>query len=290
LTVGCLAGCGMILFGLAKANLIELPDAVSPDRWLGGKQTALAAPPSPSPTVQAKANEQKSPQASPAANAASKAPAVLGQAQSPVPPADSIAPWLKAIQEVKLEAGARFSVNDWVKQVMKTQKIEVFEQDLSYLSCLLYEAGLKAGLEAGDRYLHKELPAYANPGFDVSFEPDREDLTLLNPWDFPIQVGVSNAGSPVLQLTGTASAKWAAAALETAKEAFPADKIVVVDYSLTGGGEVKRQDGKEGYLIKVYKAGKDKEPKTLLYKDYYAPIPWEYGRAPSADELKTAGK
>ncbi|WP_438448153.1 VanW family protein [Gorillibacterium sp. sgz5001074] len=298
--LGVVVCCGLAVLGLGKAGIVNLPEEAYPDHWWQQKSTAAA--PTAAPKAEAAAGQQsaspstpaQAPSAKPAAtpqaaSAAAGKTQILGQAQSAAAPGGTFEFWNQAVQEVKIAAGQRFSMNEWVKQIVKDKKVDLVEQDLSQLASLMYEAAIRSGMEAGERYLHKELPAYANPGFDVAYEPDRKDLTLLNPFENEVQAGITFNGSlPILHWSGTPVKGWAAPGLDVTKETFAPERILMVDYQLTGGGEVKRKDGKDGQLVKVYKLGKDKEPKTLLYKDYYATQPVEYSRPPTPEELKAA--
>lgn len=252
------------------------------------KQAAASAAPQ---AAQKSESQGPPPSNKPAASAempANQGEQTLVRSQSLTPIGENERAWLEQARELKLEPGKLFSLNDWVRETMNNKKLEAKEAELSHLAGMLYETALRAGLEIGERYTHQDLPAYAAAGFDVQFEPDRKNLTLLNPYDFVFKLDVAyNGQQPVLALTGKPSDKWSEVQIDVQKESFSPDKVMLVDYSAAvGRGEVKRDDGKDGLLVKVYKNGKEKEPKILLAKDYYAPHPLVVTRGPTAEEMK----
>lgn len=267
------------------------------------KEAAVSsAPPSPqtseaassAPSSQPTATPQPSPSPLPSPSSPAKqGEQSLVQVQSLTPIGDNERAWWEQAAELKLDPGKLLSLNDWVRETVKNKKLEAKEAELSHLAGMLYEGALRAGLEVGERYIHTDLPNYAAAGFDVHFEPDRKNLTLYNPYDFAFKLEVAYNGQlPVLSLVGSPSAKWSAVSLDVQKETVSPDKLMLVDFSLAGGkvAEVKREDGKDGLLVKVYKKGKENEPKTLLAKDYYAPHPVVAARAPTAEEMKAAAR
>lgn len=212
---------------------------------------------------------------------------LLSQAQSLVSVSANERAWLELAGTIRLEPKRLFSYNAWFNEAAKAKSPEMKEDELSHIAGLLYEAAIRVGMKAGERHPHQDIPAYAAAGFDVEFQPNQKDLTLYNPFDFAVTVGVVyNGDTPTLTFNGTPSASWKAPKVLVNKESFAPDKIVLTDFALAGKGEVKRSDGTSGLLVKVYADWKNDGKNELLYKDFYAPHPVVIARSPSAEELK----
>lgn len=213
---------------------------------------------------------------------------LLAQAQSLVPVKAGERAWLDQLGTVKLDPDTLFSLNAWIKEVLKNNKFETKEEELSHVAGLLYESALRTGLAVGERYPHQDLPDYAASGFDVFYSPDAKDLTIYNPFDFAVTAGVAYTGDvPIVYFAGTPTEKWKAPKIQVVKETFAPEKIVLSDFSLPAG-EVTRDNGKDGLLVKVYGDYLNNGQNVLIAKDFYAPHPQVIARAPSPEEARAA--
>lgn len=188
---------------------------------------------------------------------------------------------------IKMEPGKLFSFNAWLTEASKAMAPEKKEDELSHIASLLYETAVRVGMKVGERYPHLDIPAYASTGFDVDFQPGKKDLTLYNSLEYAVTVGVMyNGDSPVLTFNGTPNASWKAPKITVSKESFSPERVILTDYTLIGRGEVRRNEGALGSLVKVYADWKNDGKNELLSKDFYAPRPVVIARGPTADELK----
>lgn len=286
--LGLAAGCGLIVTGLWQLGVIEISEPADLPSWLS-KETEPSKPskapnasikPSPAPTQEAKSS----------VNSASPVPAdntaggqLLVQSTSTAMVNASTKAWLDELTKVVLKPNEVFSLEEWVKKTTAEAKLEMKQEEISQIAGLLYETALRAGLTIGERHIHQELPAYATAGFDVAYQYNGKNLTLLNPHEFTLQAGVVYSEDyPVVYLKGVPKGKWAPVNLETIQEPFNPEKVELVDFSLgTGGGENKKQEGKKGLLVQVRTKG---EEVRLLAKDYYAPLPTVVARGPTTEE------
>jgi len=228
-----------------------------------------SATPRPSPSVEPVATEVKK-EDNPSDDAEVQTDGiVLSRARSPV--AASTAD-LSVIKPYSIGAEQTFSFQEW----MKISKLQPDENAFNQLASLFMETGLKAGLIVGERYIHLEMPEYANPGFDVSVTPKTRDLKMHNPYKFDVVWELSDDnGIPVAQMSGKAGSLWAAPKIEVKPTVFAPDTVVLIDFANT-----TPQRGREAQLVKVYEGSK------LLYKDFYAPVEEELLLVPTEEERK----
>jgi hypothetical protein len=287
--LGLAAGCGLVITGLWQLGVIEIAEPEGLPSWLSKESAA------PKPSESAEATAKPSPEATknaqPAAPSASPVPVasaageqLLVQAASAAAVSENAKAWLDELSKVVLKPNEMFSLDDWVKKTAAQTKLEMKRDEISQIAGLLYEAALRGGLTIGERHIHQELPSYATKGFDVAYQENGKNLTLLNPHEFTVLAGVVISGNyPIVYLKGKADAKWAPLNLEVVDESLNTEKVELVDFALgTGGGETKRQEGKKGLLVQVRTKGS--EVVRVLAKDYYAPVPTIVARGPTAEE------
>jgi hypothetical protein len=187
---------------------------------------------------------------------------------------------------IQIEPGKLFSLANWVKQISNDNNLKVKDEEISKLGGILFEVCVRLGLEVGERYIHQDLPEYASPGFDVDFQVNKKDFTFYNPYDFSFQLHVKFEGSvPVIVASATPSAKWFLPTIAVVKEIFAPEKIVIEDSKVIG--EIIKDSGKTGQMVRVYGDYKEKGIKELHHKDFYAPHPVVVARALKAEELNT---
>ncbi|MGG1515074.1 VanW family protein [Paenibacillus oryzisoli] len=298
-------GAGTV-YGLSAAGIIEwnastnlntimfwksndkLAVAVASNATIASKPTAASKQgeaPSAAPTAAATPAPSAAPAASPTP-AQTAGMQVLSQAQSKVAANANEKVWLEQVGLIKLEPGKLFSFQAWLEEAVKGKAPEPKSDELSHVAGLLYEAAVRAGMHVGERYPHQDNPSYASSGFDVDFQKDSRDLTFYNSLGFPVTVGiVYNGDSPIVTMNGKPKAEWKAPKITVSSEIFAPETIVLTDFSLVGQGDVKRSEGLQGLLVKVF-ADKNDGKNELLYKDFYAPHPVMMAKAPSAEELK----
>jgi hypothetical protein len=249
--------------------------------------TTASGSPSPAPSSAPLAVAAVS-NSSPAPIQTAPAPGVqlLAQAQSTVPVNANERAWLDLVGLIKLEPGKLFSYNTWFAE-QKAKTPEKKESELSHIAGMLYEAAIRSGMKVGERHAHLDIPSYASAGFDVEYLPDKKDLTFYNSLGFAVSVGVIYYGeSPALMFNGIPSPAWMAPKITVNKEAFTPERMLLTDFTLIGRGEVVRNEGVPGLLVKVYSDAKNDGKSELLYKDFYAPRPVIIARGPTAEELK----
>lgn len=291
LTAGCgLAAAGLWMFGVIdigdSAGLLHKGQAKEAAATGQGEASALHRSPNPS----ASADASPSPSASPKIEGAAAGDGLLGQSTNTAQVTEAAKKWLIELAKVSLQPHEFFSLDEWVKSTAEIAKLEKPQEDLSHIASLLYEAALRGGMSIGERHTHGELPAYAMPGFDVAYRENAKNLTLSNPFDFPVQLGTvtTEQTPPAVYFKGSPNAKWAPVKLEVAVEPVQADKVEMVDFSLgIGKGETIRQEEKKGMLVLV--KAKEADITRVVAKDYYAPTAAVVARGPTAEELKETG-
>lgn len=174
---------------------------------------------------------------------------------------------LERLHHVHIPAGSIFSFRAWYLQDDASNaelSLSAWAQPMS----LLYKAAIKAGLEPVQRQISLTLPPYAAPGFEVSLAGSTNDLQMYNALPFDLWVAVSPL-QDAISLLGQPDGSWQAPQIEIIEEKFEPETML-----LQAAGDVERDllgEPQEGLLVKVYRS-RDSE-RTLLYKDFYAPVP-----------------
>jgi len=216
----------------------------------------------------------------------------LSKASSLVPLSKHEIAWLNEMDQLEFLPDGMFSFNQWVDQIQTAKGLVATEAELSHIAGLLYEAAVRAGLDIGERNTHLKIQEYATAGFDTAIIAGKRDLTFANLQAFTIAAAVDmEKGNSVLSLNGTPAAEWKAPTIKVSEEKFAPDQLILIDYSLsTTAKDIVREQGTEGFLIKVTCDCSLRGESKLFSKDYYAPEPTVIARAPEATKTGAAPK
>lgn len=188
---------------------------------------------------------------------------------------------LQELNGLKLAARTVFSMEAWSEEIIERSHAD-YDQVLSEVSSIIYEAALRSGLEPVERYIHRALPTGVRPGFDVRYEYGLRDFAIYNPTDTDYYMQVSISGQEVrVSWSALPAEDWLLPEISISElERFPPKKILLIDHrNKTGMRQIEA--GAEGLLIKIYRTiGGQQE---LIAKDYYPPSPEVFTIPPSAE-------
>lgn len=188
------------------------------------------------------------------------------------------------LNQVEWKAAKRFALLEWMQSLQLKPAEQPDADTLSYLASLLYEAAVRLNLQIGDRSLHRQLPAYASPGFDVAIVPGGGELSLYNPREFSLKLQLTtDSDAPVLTVLAPEQASWKPAAVAVKQTKYAAEQADVVDRALPAGGAAPRSAGQDGLLVEVTSDGKP------VSRDFYLPVPAVVGHG-QAQEKQPVGK
>ncbi|MFD2672562.1 hypothetical protein [Marinicrinis sediminis] len=178
------------------------------------------------------------------------------------------AEWMQQMNGVEVAPQHMFSLHDWLIMQEMEALTPSQEQALSFAASALYEATLRSGVEAVERYTHLALPAGMKGGLDVEYRHADKPFTIYNPFDFPIYLAFESAGSS-MAIKANPSEDWRAPVLVIESEQVTQKKIEYVDYNVTAPKRIT--NGKPARMFRVYDQTDTVNP-TLLYKDFYVPV------------------
>ncbi|MGN7358067.1 VanW family protein [Paenibacillus sp. SAF-054] len=176
---------------------------------------------------------------------------------------------LGRLQNVEIRPNTQFSMNQWL-ELNKFEKKQGKEgEDIAYTASLLYESAVKAGMEIGERHLHRQLPPYAAPGFDVYIEPADHDLTFYNSLGFSIFISVKKTidGMPQIIFEGQPAAGWKQPQINVNTKKYAPKNFEVTDAKLAPNAISVKSAGTEGLMIEVT------DGTRKISRDFYAPQP-----------------
>lgn len=286
----------VVLAGTVTAFLLYSawsPGALDRPAWLSGiwsaKETAqnpspASASAAPRPSVSPDSSRRQAESAPSSGQASAR---TLAEARSLAAVEPQAAAWLDALKGMSWKPGEAFSLQKVYRD--KLQSVgSASETAMSQVATLLYEAAVRSGLKTGERHLHPQLPAYAAPGFDAMFEPDRRNLTFYNPFDFTVMLDIRQEGDKTVVLfSGAPSSGWAAPEIEVKTEEVLPSTLMLVDFAMQEGQSV-REAGRPGLYVTVI-ARRQSGAREIVSKDYYPPRPEIVRRAPSGEERQRTG-
>lgn len=181
---------------------------------------------------------------------------------------DAMLQWAKELDELVIQAGNVFSLDQWFKELPDDGQAKPADTDLEQIGSLLLQTGLQAGLEVGERATHPVLPAMAEPGYDLEFRQGQQDFTLRNPHNYEVSGKVEvHGGQASFQWMGYGPSLWKKREIKVEVEEFAQGDLKVEDHAL--GTKSRTIPGYPGRLVHVYAVSDDSM--ELLYQNYYAP-------------------
>ncbi|WP_059051551.1 VanW family protein [Paenibacillus senegalimassiliensis] len=202
---------------------------------------------------------------------------------------DAMLQWAKQLDELVIQAGNVFSLDQWFKELPDNGQAKPADTDLEQIGSILLQTGLQAGLEVGERATHSVLPATAEPGYDLEFRQGEQDFTLRNPHNYEVSGKVEvHGGQASFQWMGYGPSLWKKKEITVEVEEFAQGDLKVEDHALVTKG--RTIPGYPGRLIHVYAVSDG--GKELLYQNYYAPqanLVYEPKRSSEATRIGESG-
>ncbi|MGM0835953.1 MAG: VanW family protein [Bacillota bacterium] len=176
------------------------------------------------------------------------------------------------ISVINLEPGSTFSLEDWLIQ----EGITLSQESGGILATLLYQLALPTNVEIVERHISKELPEYAEAGYEAAYSKGIMDLQLFNPNNHVLTIDVSIAINSISGgITGQPLA-FSYEIIEEKIETFEPKTIVQYSPIVQRNQKQVKEAGKSGeYAVIVRNAlGSDGEilDTTLIAQDFYAPV------------------
>jgi hypothetical protein len=193
---------------------------------------------------------------------------LLGQARTSSSLSANERKLLEKLHGYQLEPGRLYSFLQWMEE--NGSGVQVTQQEQSRVASLLYEAALRGGLEVGERHPHAALPAGVAPGFDTEIKTKGKDLTIYNPWQFPVKLETTLAsGETSLSLKGAADPKWKAPQVKVEQQTLNPETILLADHNTTS--RTTKQQGSPGMAVTVLCDCMQPGQEKVFSKDVYLP-------------------
>lgn len=187
---------------------------------------------------------------------------------------DELANWVKQFPQLEIKPGSSFSLT----KIIADRKITTYSaKTLSRIATAVYQVILPTNFLITERHISRELPRYAEPGFEAKVDPDKNmDLVFTNSNDEKFFLNFKIMDQTFYVSLNGPKFEYTYKIVQKDKETFQPKTIIQFDAKLPFNSEKVVTDGKEGLIIKTYCEQLDEtgEPikNTLLSEDFYSPI------------------
>lgn len=178
--------------------------------------------------------------------------------------------WVNEVGSIPISAYDTFSL----LTVVQDKGLFLSDDSVNILSSLLYQVVLQTNFDIVERHKGLTLPSFIELGYEARVVPDEMDFMFVNPnhCEYELQFKNSN-GNVVISLTGYPF--YYHYKVETTNLETYEPRTIVQYSSSTQGQEIVKEEGSDGYSIKVYRETLDDDgiiDAKLIAEDYYAPV------------------
>ncbi len=173
--------------------------------------------------------------------------------------------------------GPRGAENGYLKApvFIQSQLVLDFGGGICQVASTLYNAALLANLGIIERYSHPLPVNYVPPGRDATIAGDYLDLKFLNNTGAPVYISSNiEGGTLTISIFGAKITENREVRITTEKSVIQPKVVRKHDLSLTEGETRMINQGKTGYMVKVYRevvVGGEIKTRTLISSDYFEP-------------------
>ncbi|PLT30154.1 VanW family protein [Peribacillus deserti] len=188
--------------------------------------------------------------------------------------ATELAIFAKSMPEVEIGSQTPFSLQD---HLLKKLDKKLTTEAQSRLATAVYEAILKSNFEIIERHISRELPDYAQLGFESKADSKKNlDLMFANPnkYTFTLAFAMEDDRLTVKLLGRPFLYKYDLT--KTGEKTFDPKTIVHFKSQLSFLQTAVEDEGKAGQIINIYRKTSDESGKqlksVLISEDFYAPL------------------
>lgn len=179
---------------------------------------------------------------------------------------------LKSVTTIVLDPNGSFSFEEWLTE----GGISLSADSGSILASVLYQLALPTNIEVVERHISKELPEWAEAGYEASYNKGIMDLKLFNPNNFPLTIELDTSISGITgNLTGQ-KLPFVYEVIEETIETYQPKKIVQYSPLVKMNQKQVKEPGKAGEYAVIVRQISDGDGKVMetmqIAQDFYAPI------------------
>jgi hypothetical protein len=180
--------------------------------------------------------------------------------------------WVEGLNGYEIEPFSAFSLLEAIEEQGMTAQDSI---DINVLASAIHGAVQKTNFVYTERHISRELPDYADLGYEAYVKPKGDDLAFQNPNPLPYKLELMmNDGKLTVSVVGIPfpfSYK-----VEVVKQEFEPKTIIHFNKNLHSFlSSVLVDSGKKGYLASVYRVSYGERgeivEKLKLFEDFYPP-------------------
>lgn len=179
---------------------------------------------------------------------------------------------LDSVTTIVLNPNGSFSFEEWLTE----EGISLSADSGSILASVLYQLALPTNIDIVERHISKELPEWAEAGYESSYNKGVMDLKLFNPNNFPLTIELSRSISNITgSLTGQ-ELPFVYEVIEEKMETYEPKKIVQYSPLVKLNQKQVKEQGKAGVYAVIVRQISDSDGNVMetkqIAQDFYAPI------------------
>ena len=178
------------------------------------------------------------------------------------------------LAKIQVHANSTFSFNELLK---KERLNNLSGKALSFIASGIYKAILPTNFSIIERNIGRELPEYAELGYEAKIDPaQNDDFVFSNPNESDFNIEISWDGKQLKTSLLGQKLYYEYQITETDKQQFKPKTILQYSPLLADNQKEVLQEGSEGYLIRITREiyeNANLKKSVLLSEDYYAPVP-----------------
>jgi hypothetical protein len=182
--------------------------------------------------------------------------------------------WVGQFPSIEIKPQSSFSM---LKMLEDSGGEDYSNETLGMLSSAIYKTIIQTNFLITERHISRELPSYAEPGFEVNVNPSNNmDFVFTNINEQTYSLNFKMIDHLLYVSLNGAEFLYTYKIVQKDKETFPPKTIIQYDAKLPLNSERIQLEGKEGSNIKVYRETLDEKGvsinMTQLSEDFYPPV------------------
>ncbi|MGD7053488.1 VanW family protein [Sutcliffiella horikoshii] len=175
-------------------------------------------------------------------------------------------------KEIKLRGNEGFSVEAWLQK----EELTLSDEAASVFASMLFELIAPTNFGVVERHISKELPAWANEGYEARFQKEKMDFAFTNPNTSEYTITISVNGATITGELNGAPLPFTYEVKQVEMQTLSPKTVIQYSATIPGSGTRVKETGKNGSYVQLVRTATDASgqiSETVVYsEDYYAPI------------------
>ncbi|TYS59084.1 hypothetical protein FZC74_10080 [Sutcliffiella horikoshii] len=175
-------------------------------------------------------------------------------------------------KEIKLRGNEGFSIETW----LENEEMTLSDEAASVLASMLFELIAPTNFSVVERHISKELPTWANEGYEARFQNEKMDFAFTNPNTSEYTITISVNGATITGELNGAPLPFTYEVNQVEMQTLSPKTVIQYSATIPGSGTRVKETGKNGSYVQLVRTATDASgqiTETVVYsEDYYAPI------------------